>query len=76
MFEDLANNKEHYVNAPITIQELNDATASLNSKKSSVGLYILSNEMLKHLPEEKILYIIFFKNVGLMVTCRLCGINQ
>ena len=53
MYEDPAQNNEHYVNAPITRPELNNAIASLNIKTSSVGVDILSNEleMLKHLPE-------------------------
>ena len=60
MYEDPAQNKEHYVNAPITRQELNAAIASLNSKQSSVGLDILSNEMLKQLPDFfKLFYTIF-----------------
>ena len=47
-------------NVPITRQELNAAIASLNSKQSSVGLDILSNEMLKHLPENVLILLHFF----------------
>ena len=49
-YKDPVSDNTHYVNAPITLQELKDVIFSLRSKKTSVGKDAVSNEMLKHLP--------------------------
>ena len=63
LYKEPAANNTHYTNAPITIQEVKEAILSLTTKKSSVGLDAISNEMLKHLPEKFIalLHCVFQK---------------
>ena len=51
IYAEPVSNNEHYTNAPITIQEITETISSLTSKTSSVGFDAISNEMLKHLPE-------------------------
>jgi len=40
-----------FINTPITLQEVMDVIQSLNNGKTSVGIDAISNQMLKHLPE-------------------------
>ena len=57
VYEEPDQNNEHYVHTPITRLELNGAIAAFNSKKSSVGLDILSNEVLKDLPKNVLILL-------------------
>lgn len=50
-YKDPVSDNSHFINAPITFDEVKDALISLPNKKSSVGLDIVSNDMLKHLPD-------------------------
>ena len=58
IYTDPAPDNEQSINAPITLQEIKDAITSLSNKKSSVGLDIISNEMLKHLPNNFITFLL------------------
>ena len=57
MYADPTPTNEHYVNAPITLQELKNELKTLSNKKTSVGLDAISNQMLKHLPDNWIVLL-------------------
>lgn len=73
MYRDYEENTDEYkdphsdntvsVNAPLTLQEILDAIRSISNKKTSVGADAISNEMIKHLPENWVvlLHLIFQK---------------
>ena len=64
MYNAPESNNDHYINAPLTITELKDAISSLNNKTTSVGLDAISNEMIKHLPENYIHFLMkIFQNI-------------
>ena len=46
-----------YINAPITITELRNAISAINNKTCSVGIDVISNEMINHLPENAIIFL-------------------
>jgi ribonuclease HI len=49
-----------YINSPLTLAEITDAIRLLPSKKTSVGADAISNEMLKHLPNQWIIILLKF----------------
>ena len=57
IYNDPAPNNSLYINAPITLLELKDAITSLPDKKVSVGLDVVSNTMLKYLPDNCIVVL-------------------
>ena len=63
IYQDPIPDNSNFMNSLITIQELKDAINSLTNKKTSVGIDAISNEMIKHLPENwiHILQSIFCK---------------
>ena len=57
MYTDPIPQNDLYINAPITITEIKTAISAIKKTKCSVGIDIISNDMLKHLPENAIIYL-------------------
>ena len=49
--------KNIYINAPITMAEVQSAISALKNKNCSVGLDAISNEMIKHLPQNGVIFL-------------------
>ena len=53
-YKDPVPQNDHCINSSITTEEVRDAISLLGNKKTSVGLDIVSNQMLQHLPDKYI----------------------
>ena len=63
IYTDPTPQNDIYINAPITITEIKNAISATKNTKCSVGIDIISNAMIKHLPENAMTYLhILFQN--------------
>ena len=57
MYNDPLPENDLWFNSPITYEELKTAISSLHDKKSSVGIDAISNQLIKHLPENCLIFL-------------------